>query len=657
MASAVTRGLRSKSSRYSSPAVVAEKDSEINVEDVVRGGSGGKTFLDRWVEPPLRPPAPSFEDTKGLERVGVLEHMAPLGQPPTQKLIQRLKLGLHRPAARTTLGQSEDVATPSTEFDKMDLGSPIDLEARADSIQPEDVVPLPKRDEARPLSHENGDMNPGNASISLAVTDRSPVSLKRSTSDLRNDSERRRLTRKGKSRTQRPLIDQFSERHYYTTSPDWSATPSPKRAAFAPSISASPRDGSFSSPSLPSARLQAHFEGAMEEAERAGSNHLVPGLRKLHEDAQTNPELLVVLEAILQNRPSRAQFKIFKRYIKYGIKRYEHPGSEDLMDVDLRPGSQAATQSGHRGHHIKTSTRSLSTIVSPIRLKSSLNQRNHHKSPSKPSPSSRTTAKDKMAPTAARSNGDEPRTRATSRRRRSGSVSSSSSLSSAKSIDEPFTHVAESDGTTHGNRARAGRSSGARQAANRVAAGNKTRPSATSAPPAKHPFSDFPTTSQFAAKRFKKSKNDLNIDQAEIEKRRREFEQRSFADYNYVDLPNSHERMAVTSVERPHSSMSLGVQPPITHPHPLNASPMSLTSPESVRAPPEPVTTNGTRRKRGYQELDQDEIDIHTPRSSSPGLSLAPPPPPMSRAATPRAAKAAAQLPGKVRKSARVLVS
>lgn len=47
-----------------------------------------KTFLDRWVEPPLRPPAPSFMEYPHLDiaRHGVLENMAPLGTMPNSKV-------------------------------------------------------------------------------------------------------------------------------------------------------------------------------------------------------------------------------------------------------------------------------------------------------------------------------------------------------------------------------------------------------------------------------------------------------------------------------------------------------------------------------------------------------------------------------------------
>ena len=54
--------------------------------------------LDEWEEPPLRNPAPSFEDYKGLERHGVLEHMAPLGSLPNSKVKARTKQ--HEPPRR-----------------------------------------------------------------------------------------------------------------------------------------------------------------------------------------------------------------------------------------------------------------------------------------------------------------------------------------------------------------------------------------------------------------------------------------------------------------------------------------------------------------------------------------------------------------------------
>ena len=605
MASATTRGLRSKSSRYSSPAAVAEKDKESRSQEDARLQNGGsKSLFDRWIEPAVRTPVASFEDTKGLERLGVLEHMAPLGQPPSQKMIQKLKLGLNRQALRNTMGQHEEVATPSTDVDKMDLASPADVETRGGSLQPEELDTRDRRARSRTKRLERNDM--------------SPRSL---------------------------------------------ATPSPRKTVFSHSNSVSPKDTLVTSPSLSLARLQAHFEGAISEATKSGSTRLVPGLRKLHQDTQNNAELLPILDAILHNRPSKSQFRIFKRYIKYGIKRHEHPDNEDLMDVDLQPRSPVAARTQNHVSSVTSPAAPSIPQISPIRLKPSHSRRNHPKSPTKPAQTPATLevdATEEMSASALQTNGEQVETLDLTRQQRSRSASSSSSLSSAKSIEEPFTQqAAVSDEATQVNGSRAGRSSGARQAANRVAAGNKTRNSATSHPPThqpKHPSQDFQNTSQFAHKRNKKSREDLNIDHAEIERRRRDYESRTFQNYNDIVSPESNVRTAANPMERSHSSLSQTVQAPVIHTHSLNFPSVGLFSPTSMKTLPEINLNNGTKRKRGQSDTYGDDVDIPTPRSSSPVASLAPPPATSSRAATPRAARAAALALGK-RKSARVLVS
>ena len=72
-----------------------------------------QTSLENWAEPPLRTPAPSFEDYKGLERQGVLENMAPLGSFPNNKVKQRLKtLNGPRRSAQSKGALEEEAATP-----------------------------------------------------------------------------------------------------------------------------------------------------------------------------------------------------------------------------------------------------------------------------------------------------------------------------------------------------------------------------------------------------------------------------------------------------------------------------------------------------------------------------------------------------------------
>ena len=128
---ASSRPLR-KSSRMSSPLDVAMKDSSLSKDETSKGESAN---TDSWEEPPLRPPAPSFEDYKGLERQGVLEHMAPLGSLPTQKA--KLRLKLHDASRRNTHGKNGEVAISKEELNVPDSTVP-SVTRRSESRKLED---------------------------------------------------------------------------------------------------------------------------------------------------------------------------------------------------------------------------------------------------------------------------------------------------------------------------------------------------------------------------------------------------------------------------------------------------------------------------------------------------------------------------------------
>ena len=84
-------------SRLSSPSHSSTQHN-VHVKTEALIGDLNGDLEGEWSEPPLRAPAPSFEDYKGLERHGVLEHMAPLGTFPGQKVKTRLKH--HEPTRR-----------------------------------------------------------------------------------------------------------------------------------------------------------------------------------------------------------------------------------------------------------------------------------------------------------------------------------------------------------------------------------------------------------------------------------------------------------------------------------------------------------------------------------------------------------------------------
>ncbi|KAL8914504.1 MAG: hypothetical protein Q9171_000857 [Xanthocarpia ochracea] len=74
--------------------------------------------LTEWQEPPLRAPAPSYQDYKGLEKQGVLEFMQPLGTLPSHRVKLRTKQfdNSKRPNyaknGDPTAAGSEDTSTP-----------------------------------------------------------------------------------------------------------------------------------------------------------------------------------------------------------------------------------------------------------------------------------------------------------------------------------------------------------------------------------------------------------------------------------------------------------------------------------------------------------------------------------------------------------------
>ena len=86
---ASSRPLR-KTSRLSTPLDVSVKDASTSERETPEQRTPG-LVAQGWSEPPLRNPAPSFEDYKGYERHGVLEHMAPLGSVPSHKVKLRVK--------------------------------------------------------------------------------------------------------------------------------------------------------------------------------------------------------------------------------------------------------------------------------------------------------------------------------------------------------------------------------------------------------------------------------------------------------------------------------------------------------------------------------------------------------------------------------------
>ncbi|EMR90381.1 putative phd-finger domain-containing protein [Botrytis cinerea BcDW1] len=73
-------------SRRSSPFVSAQRNPNSSPATVADTGRK-RTFMDKWTEPPIPAPMPSFAEA-GMERHGVVANMAPLGTRPSAKAVK-----------------------------------------------------------------------------------------------------------------------------------------------------------------------------------------------------------------------------------------------------------------------------------------------------------------------------------------------------------------------------------------------------------------------------------------------------------------------------------------------------------------------------------------------------------------------------------------
>ncbi|KAF2807850.1 uncharacterized protein BDZ99DRAFT_572740 [Mytilinidion resinicola] len=126
-----------KSSRTSSPF---RNSNSSPAPGLVLKKEKAQTFLDSWVEPPPKIPTASFEE-HGFARHGVLENMAPLGQPPSAKLKAKLRGGpeTHK---HSLLGKNGNVSVAEEAFSTPEM-TPAAEPEQAESDPPEEDAILP----------------------------------------------------------------------------------------------------------------------------------------------------------------------------------------------------------------------------------------------------------------------------------------------------------------------------------------------------------------------------------------------------------------------------------------------------------------------------------------------------------------------------------
>lgn len=145
-----TRATR-QSSRMSSPFVTTTRNSP--APSAVEPSKDKKqSTLHEWVEPPLAPPRPSFEEA-GFDRAGLFVDMQPLGSVPSSKLKAKIRDSHGR---RTAGGELSGLSALGEEGTSMETTPAAEAPPRSESRKPEDIAPPPvepPREEEKEVEH------------------------------------------------------------------------------------------------------------------------------------------------------------------------------------------------------------------------------------------------------------------------------------------------------------------------------------------------------------------------------------------------------------------------------------------------------------------------------------------------------------------------
>lgn len=712
-----TRTLRNRSSRFSSPATFTAINQDTlppgqesngdqgTLEDGTDRQSKSQAQQGPWVEPVVRNGVPSFEDTRGLERVGVLEHMQPLGAAPNPKLLQKLKVTLgNRGAtgsARATPVYSEGLASPASqpaELARHDIPSPIIDPELLDSPSP----PVPRvstQSQSQTAVSSQHVQNSQPSAQPLPSTKSVPPTLPTSYS-LKDAWEMMFHTNLPPFVPPRP--EPIVTSHSQQPSPQVIMSPprgrpakkeveemrayNPDDSIMSPAMASimrpsrnSPRHSSSFSDQNRGDRFHAALENAIDKAQCLGEVEIEAGLRKVLKESSRD-ELTTALDNISKYKANVPinQFKVFKHFVKKGIRKYQKTSSQSsiLSNEDQDPSLSSSRPTGH-----------VSAFVTKLHTSQSTDQQTEHQSGSPPAPRSghRPASRD-ISPTKTnhvssqpievtdlprRPEQFEPGFPITiSRKRRSSSTSSLSSLSSANLSDytPPEMAVPVKDQPGEG---RPARSASQRQAPARTAAARPTRLSGIGTDPVSQSesfnqqpllnYTGIESSSNHKSKRQKLNIVDAPIDEA-LARQKADLQRTIIRDDAYTKVeshsrtpsPIRRDRKREEDEQRRQRGLSprpsrqrAGPPPPVIHPEALiqsaNFEPSSPASAQGDGAP-----TNGTNRKRDYDEFTRDD---QSDQLSS--LGPTPPPPtirasintrasvgaPSTRSTTPRVAK------------------
>ncbi|KAL9112614.1 MAG: hypothetical protein Q9227_003185 [Pyrenula ochraceoflavens] len=270
---------------------------------------------DVWEEPPPRPPAASYEDVPGLERHGVLEHMAPLGTVPNQKILQRLKIFSNRPSHRfssptpaalvSNSNDEEGNTVPTNGYASVETHSPANLSPRSDSVKPEEMITRASSARAR-------------AAAESASEDHSDPAAPPASAPQVADSATPQARHKESPPEPNPAtLD--------ATSSTPKTTLAPNHTSASHHSPASATGLQFPGATSPTNEISTTYSRdimkyntriAMELAEQSNQPYLALALNQFWADSATQPPVLRALDRFFARTADRRDRKLLKTYIK-----------------------------------------------------------------------------------------------------------------------------------------------------------------------------------------------------------------------------------------------------------------------------------------------------------------------------------------------------
>jgi hypothetical protein len=293
-------------------------------------GTKRQSLMTEWAEPVPQALAPSFEE-HGFARHGVLETMAPLGVPPSNKVKQRTRAMGEAAARNAALGKgnaafSDDIAstpevTPAPELE------PDDSERQDEDEMPVDFPPLDEE--------EDDDYEPTKAKKKGKVS-KTPI--------------------RGKTpvHSKTPIQGKTPLKNGTSTGTPVSASPAVQ--AVQPIQVPPPTDAETSQ------RIHTAVNDAILRANKNDRRQVGVALRDMWEDSKADPSLADAIDAVIHDDVTEEQWRLFRTYIKTSRKRQRNEAKLKRLQED-NAGRRAAGGRGASTFSHRLSPRASSEAV------------------------------------------------------------------------------------------------------------------------------------------------------------------------------------------------------------------------------------------------------------------------------------------------------